>query len=438
MNSSTEAYIAIHNAFNPFEPIPPDKLDAWFVERPQGPLEALLNDLHPEKVPKRVILVGHPSSGKSTELTKLAAELADRFDYFVVRINLEQNLDIDRVNPVEVIFLMGAAIHKVAQAELKEEPDPEPLKAMKQGLETIVQTHTANKGYEVDLADLLGNLVCFGAGFIGGPGVGKATEAVIKRVVPPFRFSSGTDVEVIRKTEVEPQVDKMVDGLNALIDDVEAKAEKRLVLIADGLDKPRDPDVIALNFADKKFLVDPACRVVYAAPMLVYYAPRFAGVRTRFPVLEFPNVKLHERDDPEQRDEEGYETMRQVVHRRLRWLALEPNQVITPQALDLLIGSSGGVMRDLVRLVQDAAGKAEVAGKGHIDESIAAKAVSTLRRQFEAQLDPRYRRVLEEVRRTHQRTEHKECDELLQGNFVLSYVDGDVWFDVHSILWRGE
>lgn len=431
MAKTNQFWIAIHNAFDPFEPVPPDKLDAWFVERPRSPLGALLTDLHPEKLPKRVILVGHPFSGKSTELTKLAAELAAQFDYFVVRINLEQNLDVERANPVEVIFLMGAAIYKVAQAELEAEPERQHLEALKQGLETLVQTHTANKDFTVNLGELLGDLVCFGAGLLGGPPAERVAQAAIR----PFRFISGTDVEVVRKLEVEPRVEAMVEHVNDLIEDVQLKAGRPLALIVDGLDKPRDEDIIALNFADKKFLADLACRVVYAAPMWVYYRPRFAGVRGRFPVREFPNIKLHERDSRDQKDEEGYQAMRQVVHRRLRDVGLEPEEVIDPQAMDLLIGSSGGIMRDLIRLVREAATNAEIAGKGRIGEGEAQKAVSDWRRQYQAQLTPRYRKVLEEVGRTHQRTDDPECDELLQGNFVLSYLDGEVWYDVHSILW---
>lgn len=431
MDSPTEAYIAIHNAFDPFQPIPPDKLDIWFVERPRSPLGALLTDLDPRKLPKQIIFVGHPFTGKSTELTKLAAELADRFDYFVVRINLEQNLDVETANPVEVIFLLGAAIYKVAHVQLEEKPEREHLEALKQGLETLVRTETDNEDFTVNLGDLLSDLVCFGAGLVAG----SAGERVAQAATRPFRFISGTDVEVVRRLEVEPRVEQMLEHLNDLVEDVELKAERPMALIVDGLDKVRDEDVIALNFADKKFLADLPCRVVYTAPIWVYYSPRFAGVRGRFPVREFPNVKLHKQGNREQRDEAGYQAMREVVYRRLRALDLEPDEILDPTALDMLIKNSGGIMRDLIRMVREATTNAEIAGKGQIDQDAAEKAVVDWRRQYDAQLTPRYRKVLQKVEQTHQRTDDEECDELLQGNFILSYLDGIVWYDVHSILW---
>ena len=78
MTPSTWA--AISNAFTPFDPVPPSKLDQWFVERPSGTVEYLLRTLSPEKLPRRHILVGQLASGKSSELTKLAAELKQRYD----------------------------------------------------------------------------------------------------------------------------------------------------------------------------------------------------------------------------------------------------------------------------------------------------------------------------------------------------------------------
>ena len=65
----------ISNAFNPMEPVPSDKVDEWFVSRPDKPLKSLVNELSPARLPARYTLVGQPASGKSSELTKLAAEL---------------------------------------------------------------------------------------------------------------------------------------------------------------------------------------------------------------------------------------------------------------------------------------------------------------------------------------------------------------------------
>lgn len=425
----------VHNAFEPFSPIPPEKLESWFVERPDSPLGVLLADLDPRKLPRRTILVGHPASGKSTELAVLAAELAkEPYGYLVVRINLEQNLFIDKVNPVEVVFLMGAAIYKVAQAELGEALPGEHLEELAHGLETIVRTHTANSKYSLNLADVLSGMVVYGAGLIAGPVAAAAVGSMTQRMIAPFTFVSGTDESVARKLEVEPQVERMVDRLNQLIADVEDRAGRPLVLIVDGLDKIPNPDLIALHFVEKRFLADPACRVIFTAPMEVYYASRFAGARSRFPVRPFPNVKLRPRDVPSRPVPEGHAVMREVVRRRIESLGLGLDDVIEPAALDMLVGASGGVMRDVVTLMQEAATLAEIAHASAIGSGAAALAVNQRRQLYAVQLRPQYLRVLEQVRKTRARTDDPECDELLRANLVLSFVNDDVWFDAHAIL----
>jgi hypothetical protein len=427
-------WASVHNVFDPFRPVPPEKVDSWFVERPASPLDVLLAELDPGILPRRSILVGQLASGKSSELAKLASELRHHYGYFVVRISLEENLDIDKANPVEIVFLLGAAIYKVAHAELADKPDQSHLEGLSAGLETIVRTHTANREFRLNLADVLTNLVCYGATLIGGV-VGAAAGTVAKKLISPLRFVSGTDQSVVRKLEVEPQIEQMVERLNLLIADVEQRAGRPLTLIVDGLDKIRDPDLIALNFADKKFLADPACRVVYAAPIDVYYATRFAGVRSRFPVHAFPNIKLRTQDLPPRRVEDGYAVMREVVRRRVESLGLSLEDVIEPPALDTLIDATGGVIRDLVRLMQDATTDAMIHGKTVIDRDTVAAVVLTLRRLYAVQLTPRYRAVLDRVRATHGRTDDDECDELLRANLVLSYPnEREVWFDVHAIL----
>jgi hypothetical protein len=151
--------------------------------------------------------------------------------------------------------------------------------------------------------------------------------------------------------------------------------------------------------------------------------------------MPFPNVLLHHRDQPHLKDEGGYTAMRQVVNRRLGSLGHRPEAIIAPGALDILIAASGGLMRDLIRLMRDAGVQAEIAGQRRIEPETARSAVVALRSEYEAQLKPPHQRVLDEVRKTKRLTEDAECDVLLKGNFILSYLNDRIWYDVHSILW---
>ncbi len=434
-NDLAKFWTPVFNAFNPFQPIPREKLEAWFVERPKGPLEAILRYFGPGRGPERIIFAGHRSSGKSSELTRLTMRLAEPdYGYFVVNLDLSRNVNnINQVNQIEVLFLIGVAAYKLAQ-DAGLSPDKSRFEALVKSLETIARTHTENDMYSIDTASLLRGLVCFGAGIAAGP-VGAAIAAGVTEVFRDYIFVSGTDTNVVRKVEVEPQIREMLKHVNAILEDVAVKANKPLMLLVDGLELVQDEDVADWLFVRNRFLADVAGRVLYTVPVFMYYQPQFAPVRQAFQTMPFPNVLLHHRDQPHLKDEGGYTAMRQVVNRRLESLGHRPEAIIAPGALDILIAASGGLMRDLIRLMRDAGVQAEIAGQRRIEPETARSAVDALRSEYEAQLKPPHQRVLDEVRKTKRLTEDAECDVLLKGNFILSYLNDRIWYDVHSILW---
>lgn len=440
MGEIEKKWAAIHNAFDPIDPVPLDKLDKWYVERPGSPLRRLLTALEPEKLPQRLLMVGHRASGKSTELIKLSDELAKKYSYFVVYIPLDSNLDIEKVNPVEIIYLMGASLYKMSQEKLGEKPDLQYMNNLKGDLETIVTTYTENKKFSIDLGETLRNLACFAIGGLASVVLGAAGGALsakaAKLFIPKPVVSSGISVEVARKREVEPAVDAMINHLNELIHNICDNNNCQLALIVDGLDKPYTSEVIALNFAQKRFLAQVDCRVVYAAPIEVYYSPAFASTRGIFPPLvEFPNVRLPGKADSEETEkEEGYNFLQKIIEMRVSSLGLKRDEVISSEALKIIIPASGGIVRDLVILIRQSAGEAEMAGKVIIDNNSSQKSAAYLKRLYTATLTPRLRGILQEVKDTRQRTDDPECDTLLRGNFILSYLNNGIWFDVHPLL----
>jgi hypothetical protein len=434
----------IYNAFNPYDPVPLERIDDWFVARPHSPLNWLAVQLDPKKDVSRFLLVGHPASGKSTELIKLAAELKKRYEAFVVRVNLEENLDVEKCNPVEVIFLLGMAIHKVAAIEL---PDgKKPSEALRQDLEkalmTIVRTDAQKKTLDFSFTEILAGLVCAGAasvyaGPIGAYIVGQAAAKAMDPVRKFFRFSSTLTNEEVKKRQIEPKVKDLLVCLEKIIADVEEKADRNLILLVDGLDKPKRPDVIALNFEDQPYLSDVSCRIVYVAPIWIAYHSRFKGVRDRFAVCQFPNIKLHSRLNQENPDRtsDGWKIMRDVAYRRIRALGhAAPENVVPENVADRLIRGSAGVMRDFIRLVREAATEAEIDNANAITYHHAKKALLDLYNQLNGGLRPKHLEILQNVHQFHTLTD-EECDDLVHGNLLLNYMNERDWWDSHAILW---
>ena len=95
--------------------------------------------------------------------------------------------------------------------------------------------------------------------------------------------------------------------------------------------------------------------------------------------------------------------MRRAVRLRLAapTLSLDPNEVITPAALDVLVEGSAGILREMVCLMRRAVTEAELAKRSQIDQEVAWEAIYALHRDLSAGLNPIYRQRLVEVLPTH-------------------------------------
>jgi DNA polymerase III delta prime subunit len=199
-------------------------------------------------------------------------------------------------------------------------------------------------------------------------------------------------------------------------------------------------------FAESSLLSEPACALIYAAPIEFYFRIGARGANDYFTDYKIlPNPPVIKRpptgDDwrAERRDDEAaIEVMRKVVRKRLENRGLQPQEVVTSEALDVMAKMSGGVMRDLIRLFSDAATFAQTLKRERIDEEIARKAVYKYRREMSARMTVVLRNALIDVLKegylkNGNQTEAE--DDLVKALYLLSYQSGDdTWFDAHPNL----
>jgi hypothetical protein len=125
-----------------------------------------------------------------------------------------------------------------------------------------------------------------------------------------------------------------------------------------------------------------------------------------------------------------------MVARRMRQVpgAIE---AIDDAAMDALILHSGGVLRWLVTLVRDACIEAHLAGADRLTESSALTAIERNAQGFQVGQDSIRIEELRRVRLEKFPSGSEVGRLLVQEQFVLAYMNGDVWFDVHPLLWPG-
>lgn len=439
----------VWNAFDPFEAVQPDQMERWYVPRPHSPLARLKADLSPESTPICALLFGHRSSGKTTELTRLAADLSGANpSYFVVWVDADANLaNINRVTAPDVLFLMGTALFKMAGEILPHAPDDELLGALESSLETLVREHKSGRELQIRRKELLDQLVCFAATLAGGAAAGPLGAFIagqtVRKVGEFVGFDSTLTVEELRRREItEPRLRDLLAALNLLISHISTENGVEVVFLVDNLERISDRDQALYLFAESsEWLKSIACRVVYTMPTYLYFSPAFNQVWASFTCYPFASVRVHAPhvgpDVSGEPDEDGYATMRRVVTQRLAAppLRLDPEAIITPAALDVLVYGSAGIMRDLVALMRYAAREAELAGQSRIGEDVAWEAVYWRRRDLSAALNAVYRQELQQVLKTHDApTGTDEGAALLYGNYVVSYRNRELWYDVHTAI----
>lgn len=242
-----------------------------------------------------------------------------------------------------------------------------------------------------------------------------------------------------------PNRSEISGALNRIIEWVQKKSGKPLLLIVDGLDKAPTSRAKSL-FADSSLLTDPLCATVYTAPIVFYHRAVAWQADQNFNSHELlPNVAVQmrlPRDknflEPREPSPQGLAIMREVVEKRLAKHGRGVDDVIEPEAMKLLAHMSGGVMRQLIKRFNLAATFAKMRGRNKIDLELAERSVMKHRNELSFRLNADLRKGLLNALR-----ERTLCggaaepieDEMLANDYLLSYLSGnDAWCDVHPNL----
>ncbi len=184
----------------------------------------------------------------------------------------------------------------------------------------------------------------------------------------------------------------------------------------------------------------PRTQIVYTAPIDLMLGPLWNTASSVFRGERLTNVlvnspRLPNIEVPEEALKRGREAMTEMVAARLRRAGLRLDDVFDQGSLDPLITASGGLVRDLVRLVRAAVLSALMSDSPRIDLSSSENVITELRKEFEITLDTR---TVEELRHVRENGEpassEKHVRDLFLGGYVLPYSNGRVWFEPHPIL----
>jgi energy-coupling factor transporter ATP-binding protein EcfA2 len=368
------------------------------------------------------LVTGHRGCGKSTELLSLKAEL-EKERFLVAYVDAYETLDIADVEYLDVLIAVITAWTELAREH--------GLPVRQELVKDIERWFAETELVEVHTEE--GEISAAGGAEL------KAEIPFLARLFMDVRsqLRSGDLVRKEVRQKIERRLSDFLDRTNLLLDQIGVLARQRgyagLVTIVDNLEK------IPLKLLDAQSgltnhaaifvehaeaLKAPHSHLIYTVPVTLLN-DRNLGMA--YPDLDMlPMVKIIAADGSPYPP--GIKLLEQVIRQRVDVEAVFSD----PNALKELIRMSGGVLRDLFRLILFATDYAPEDGKieaGHIQ-----RAIRKLIREYDLLIHEEDLEVLKKILRNPHPPSSNRLARLMYNRLVLPYQNQEPWVAVHPAV----
>lgn len=361
------------------------------------------------------VFASHRGAGKSTELLHLIDDVSDRY----CTIYFEANVELDPLDfSMEELLLV---IARVVEEKMRDRGAPLPgdlLKKVENWFAEVVFSSDEGKSY-------LAAVETEAKGEGGIPFFAKLLASV----------TAGFKVESQHKQSMKSTLKKFPGALlahvNNLLDAaarVLAQDDLRLLLVIDNLDRYRPAVVDDLLVASQDRFRQLHSHLIVTPPMTLLVRPESQSIRTVFRCETMPTVKLRE---PTQGYREltapGGPLLRKVLENRIDLTTLIPD--VTAQ--NRLIAASGGAVRELLEMAQDASLDASADAISLADVEQALNRRRSLMRDM---IDNNgWWDALVNIARTNNLDKDPASLTVVFHRLAFQY-NGHVWYDVHPLV----
>jgi len=355
----------------------------------------------------------------ANELKCLQGRL-DQAGFFTVYLDVAETLDLADVEYLDVLVAVARALDETARAKKLRISD-KLVKAVGDWFAETVLTEEKRRDVDLTLQTE------YGVG-LELPLLARMLAAVTGQI-----RSGGSAREETRR-KLEQRLPVLMERLNELVDNVTVRARKKgykgLVVIVDSLEKMPIKILESGHTNQSLLFVEHAeqlkalrCNLVYTVPVSLLH-DRNLGVAFS-DVDMIPMVKITE-DDGQTPCQAGRDLLFEVVARRMDVGAVFARKEILYQ----LVAKSGGVVRDLMRLVRFAC----IYADGPIDERAVERAALKMGREYERLIHREDLELLAQVHRDRRVPISKDLSRLMYNRLVLPYVNGKRWMDIHPAV----
>lgn len=389
----------------PLKPGSNGEPNPFYVDRPDNPTATLEQSLlRSFYSPPKIFFSGLRGCGKSTELYRIAVNPGITRKYLPIHFSIKEGPGIDNLDYRDILLEIGGQMYRQytkSGGKLEEQLLKE-LDSWRGRIEKEI-TITPRMS-EAELGANLGT-------FFGEVGLKVKLE-------PRTR-------EIVRQV-IEQNIRELIELINRITDSIRNATKRWPLVLIDDLDKPDLERARDIFYGHRETMIQPLVPIVYTISSSLYYR---AEIRELLGTPIFlPNVKLHERKQSDKHDPEGYRVLRMFIRKRMN------PELITDDAIVAVTEASGGVFREMCRVMRGAILNAGRRSAARIEVEDVRKAEDEIRTQYWRFLTQTDRQILREIRTHNQYNQPDQAAPLLQTLAVIEYANGEPWCDVHPVL----
>jgi hypothetical protein len=385
-NQNYDAFVKAYNNFDS-QPLRGEKLKQFYIDDfTKDSVKAIITTIRITERFKKMLVIGHRGCGKSTILNKVAEDLQN--NYHIVSFSIAE---VTGTMEIETVDILLATYMQLLESVKEQKGFDRLLQPLKKLLKFIPE--------EVNFL-----------GFI----------ALKFKAEPESR-------DVIRKS-LRDQMGELQKNISNTCNQIQQKNGKEVLIIIDDLDK------LATNFAERVFfdnaglLLLPEAKIVYTFPLDTYYCNDFIRIRDQYKAQFISIVNLQTAEGGELKSSQT--ALRNLILRRI------DKTLVAENAIKYVVDMSGGLLRDLVKFMQDACMQAITDSASVIDQNNVEDVVNEQINDYYRLFDfPIYAEKVKYIAETKKTVDNDTLVFLLRYLYVLEYRHHKtLWYDVHPCM----
>ncbi len=303
----------------------------------------------------KLLLSGHIGCGKSTFLNLLSENEEIKDQFHVVKYSIKDLLDINDVSHIDLLLtIIGQTLISISENEIDSQlkllRDAEQLADRLNGLIEIITDEIKNDKTQY------------------GASVSASFKRFKKIIKADFFLKYKHDHEIRNKirTHYKAKITEFISLINFILLQIESAINKKIIVLIDDTDKTSPDKSKDIFYANGHHLAAIQTNILFAIDVSLATSSIYAAIKSKFNGEEFfPAIKIFEKEKnipPTPSTEKNITMLIQLIRKRIAESFLEDD------TLKLAITKSGGVIRELIRILRYAVFNAKgKINRDHID-----------------------------------------------------------------------